>query len=50
MKKLCSKVRVKIAKQEVMEYCFWFKTIAAHRIYGSSEVMPKFMFIQMTKM
>ena len=39
----------KMATQEVMECFFWFKTTAAHRIYGSSEVMSKFKFIQMTK-
>ena len=50
LRKLCSKVEVKIATQEVMECCLWFKTTAAHRIYGCSKVMPKFMFIQVTKM
>ena len=41
--------KVKITTQEVMECCFRFKTTAAHRIYGSSKVLSKFMFIQMTK-
>ena len=35
IKKLCCKVRVKIAMQEVMECCFWFNTTAARRTYAS---------------
>ena len=48
--KLDLKVRVKIATQKVMECCFQFKTTAAHKIYRSTKIMPKFMFIQGAKM
>ena len=43
------KVRVKIALQEVMKYCFLLNSTATYMIYGSSKVMLESMFIQMTK-